>query len=86
MKELLLSKGFVYNDYDYKNGNFYEYEGKNGCESTKNLAEIFGFTDDGTNEDLLLCCDEHFTEFVACCYDQELHYEKDEFIELVRKM
>ena len=86
MRKLLLSKGFVYNDYEYKNENFYVYEGENGSESTKRLATIFGFTDNGTDEDLLVCCDEYFTEFVACCYGQEFHYNKDEFVEFVGKM
>lgn len=86
MKELLLSKGFVYNDYDYTDGNYYEYVGINNTEDTKRIASIFGFIDTGRDEDLLICCDEDFTEFAACRYDQELHYKKKEFIELVKKM
>ncbi|MGL6174836.1 MAG: hypothetical protein ACRC1P_09565 [Cellulosilyticaceae bacterium] len=86
MRELLLSKGFVFNDYDYANENVYEYWPENGDENIPKIAAIFEFTDDGSEADLLLCCDENFTEFTACCYTEEKHFTKDEFERLVRRM
>lgn len=84
MKELLLSKGFVFDD-NYVDKNYYVYESTDN-KVIEHISKLFDFTNDGTQADLLIVCDEDFKEFAACCYSDEKHYSKDDFFKLVERM
>lgn len=89
MKELLLSKGFVFNDYDYKVGNFYEYEDETSSDESLRIAKILGYNGEKCTH-VFVCCNDKFTEFESfCVIDDEASdkkYSKDEFELIVSQM
>lgn len=84
MKELLLSKGFVLNEYD--TGNCYEYIREDIDDEVRSTGKLFGFDEDYISEEFVLQCDESFKNCMAYADGNSYYLHEYEFFDAVKSM